>query len=97
MKTIKKILKAKNNTIKIHLPDEFENKQVEITARLYSNKNTPAKSTAQPVIKKIKSSKKVQYNRKNNNQRNPFSWVRDPAEYSRELRKKLWNRENSNE
>jgi len=97
MKTIKKILKVKNNKIQIHLPDEFEDKQVEITARLCSNEKSATRSTAHPIINKIRSSKKVKYNRINTSKSSPFSWVKDPAQYSSELRKKLWNKNNSDE
>ena len=88
MKTIKKIKKVKDHKVEIKFPDEYENKQVEITAHIYEN-NIPIEPIQAP-----------EYNKNKQNQidqSEPFSWVKEPAKYAKQLREKSWGRDKSNE
>jgi len=88
MKTIKKIKKVKDHKVEIKFPDEYENKQVEITAHIFEG-DIPIEPIQNPEYNKNEKDKI--------DQSEPFSWVKEPAKYAKQLRKKAWGKDSSNE
>lgn len=87
MKQIKKIEKVKNHKVELRFPDEYENEQVEITAHIYEG-DVP--------VEPIQTTKYNKNEQHKIDKSKPFSWVKEPAKYAKELRNKSWNRKKSN-